>query len=250
MLLNVYAPCKVSRQQVLWDNISLRLTAFNGQNICVCGDFNVVRCVEERRSVGMVCRQSRITNFNQLIDGNFLLDLPLRGRSFIWYRDDIRSMSRINQFLLSESWCVTWPNCVQSASTRGVSDHFPLQLSIDEENWGPKPLCMLKCWEKFSSYKTFVRDQWNSFLVDRWGGYVRKEKFKLVKIAIKGWHQLHSQNLPAKILSMKDKITAFDMKGESAVLDDEEVEELHGLYEELFSLSRINNSICWQQSRA
>ena len=28
-----------------------------------------------------------------------------------------------------------------------------------------------------------------------------------------------------------------------------EVEELHGLFEELFSLSRINTSICWQRSR-
>jgi len=34
------------------------------------------------------------------------------------------------------------------------------------------------------------------------------------------------------------------------VLLDDEVEELHGLSEDLFSLSRINNSICWQQSRA
>ena len=34
------------------------------------------------------------------------------------------------------------------------------------------------------------------------------------------------------------------------MLLDDEVEELHGLSEDLFSLSRINNSICWQQSRA
>jgi len=30
---------------------------------------------------------------------------------------------------------------------------------------------------------------------------------------------------------------------------DDEIEELHGFSEELFSLSRINSSICWQQSR-
>jgi len=33
------------------------------------------------------------------------------------------------------------------------------------------------------------------------------------------------------------------------VLSDEEIQELHGLSEELFSLSRANSSICWQQSR-
>jgi len=108
---------------------------------------------------------------------------------------------------------------------------------------------MLKCWENFLGYKTFVCEQWNSFLVEGWGGYVLKEKFKLIKLALKDWHQRHSQNIPSKILLLKDKITVIDLKGESVELIDDEIEELHGLSEDLFSLSRINNSICWQQSR-
>jgi len=35
-------------------------------------------------------------------------------------------MSRIDKFLLSEDWCFGWPNCVQTALLRGLSDHFPL----------------------------------------------------------------------------------------------------------------------------
>jgi len=213
VLFNVYASCDVSRQQVLWENISLKLNSYMGQNICICGDFNAVRCVEERRSVGLLCRQAGIANFNQFIDGHFLIDLPLRGHSFTWYRGDGRSMSRLDRFLLSKESCLTWPNSVQSASSRGVSDHCPLQLSIDVENWGPKPLRMLKCWEKFPGYKIFVHDQWNSFLVEGWGGYVLREKFKLIKLALKDWHQRHSHNISSKILLLKDKITAFDLKG-------------------------------------
>jgi len=75
VLFNVYAPCDVSIQQVLWDNISLKLNFYVGHNICICGDFNAVCCVEERRSVGLLCRQTGITNFNQIIDGHFLIDL-------------------------------------------------------------------------------------------------------------------------------------------------------------------------------
>ena len=119
---------------------------------------------------------------------------------------------------LRQGGCLTWPNCVQLASSRGVSDHCPLHLNIDVENWGPKPLHMLKCWEMFPGYKFFARDQWNSFLVEGWGGYVLKEKFKLIKVALKEWHQRHSQNIPSKIMLLKDKITAFDLKWESAVI--------------------------------
>jgi len=71
----------------------------------------------------------------------------------------------------------------------------------------------------------------------------------LIKLALREWHQSHSQNLPTKIQSLKVKIEALNLKGESEVLIDEEVEDLHGFTEELFSLSRINTSICWQQSR-
>ena len=50
-------------------------------------------------------------------------------------------------------------------------------------------------------------------------------------------------------MSLKDRISNLDLKGEAEVLLDAEVEDLHGLTEELFSLVRMNTSIYWQQSR-
>lgn len=248
-LFNVYAPCDHNRQQVLWQNIFVRLACLNDLNICLCGDFNAVRCMEERRSVGSVGISGGSALFNQLINDNFLVDLPLRGRSFTWYRGDGRSMSRLDRFLLSDRWCQTWPNCFQLASTRGLSDHCPIHLCIDIENWGPRPVRMLKCWENFQGYQSFVCEKWNYIQVEGWGGYVLKEKLKLIKFALKEWHQRHSKNLPARMSSLKDQITALVLKGEESVLVDDEIEELHGVSEELFSLSQINSSICWQQSR-
>jgi len=56
-------------------------------------------------------------------------------------------------------------------------------------------------------------------------------------LALKDWHQKHSQNLPAKILSVKNKITAFDLRCETEDLLEREIEEYHELSDELFSLS-------------
>jgi len=249
VVFNVYAPCDATRQQALWSNISNRLLSVGDQNVCICGDFNVVRCVAERHSVGIALSQTGSALFNQFIVDNSLVDLPIRGRLFTWFCGDGRSMGRIDRILLSESWCVTWPDCFQLALARGLSDHCPLVLSIDEENWGLRPLQMLKCWENFAGYDIFVREKWNSFQVEGWGGFVLKEKFKLIKLALREWHQTHSQNLPAKIVSLKDRISNLDLKGEAEVLLDAEVEDLHGLTEELFSLVQMNTSISWQQSR-
>jgi len=54
-------------------------------------------------------------------------------------------MSRLDRFLLSEEWCLLWSGYMQVAQMQGLSDHCPLMLSIDKENWGPKPSRMLKC---------------------------------------------------------------------------------------------------------
>jgi len=235
VVFNFYAPCDSSRQQALWNVLSSRLVALANQNVCVCGDFNAIRCVEERRSVSTV--------FNGFITNNCLVDLPLRGRTYTWYRGDGRSMSHIDRFLLSENWCATWPNCIQMAVSRGLSDHCPLVLSIDTQNWGPKPVRMLKCWVDFLGYNSFVRDTWCSLQISGWGSFVLKEKLKLLKLALKDWHQRHAQNLPAHILSLKEQIAFLDLKGESTMLSKDEIQELHGLSEELFSLSRANSSI-------
>jgi len=53
-----------------------------------------------------------------------------------------------------------------------------------------------------------------------------KEKFKLIKLALKDWHLSHSQNLPAKKISLKDRNSTIDLKGGISDLLDVEVEEL------------------------
>jgi len=169
-LVNVYAQCGSRDKEALWVSLLAQLLLLRGQRVCVCvclcGDFNVVRNTEERRSV----RRDHVSNdhaaFNSFIEDNRLLDLPLLGRIFTWFKGDGTSMSRIDRFLLSEEWCFVWPNCVQTTLLRGLSDYCPLVLSVDEANWGPRPNRMLKCWQDVPGYKQFVSDKWKTLQVD------------------------------------------------------------------------------------
>lgn len=38
--------------------------------------------------------------------------------------------------MLFEEWCLTWPNCVQLAQIRRLSDHCFIVSSVDEVVWG------------------------------------------------------------------------------------------------------------------
>ena len=133
-MANIYASCDNVAKQLLWDKLFVSLGVQERKNFCVCGDFNVVRCMEERKSVGTVVHYEDIDPFARFIEENFLFGLPLGGRAYTWYRGDGRSVSRLDIFLLYEAWCLTWTKCYQMAQIIGLSDHCPIVFSIDEKN--------------------------------------------------------------------------------------------------------------------
>ena len=145
VIINVYGPCDSSAKRILWEQLTPYVLSKAEFCVCICGDFNSIRSAEERKGRGLLLRQMEADMFNTFITDTLLIDLPLCGRLFTWYRGDGISMSRINRFLLSEKWCEAWPNCIQVAHQRGMSDHVPFVLLVDEDNWGPRPLRMLKC---------------------------------------------------------------------------------------------------------
>jgi hypothetical protein len=71
------------------------LSTLGDKKVCICGDFNAVRNGEERRS-----------GRNGVIADNMLVDLPLHGRKYTWFKGDGNSMSRLDCFLLSAEWCL------------------------------------------------------------------------------------------------------------------------------------------------
>jgi exonuclease III len=248
-IANVYAPCDNVGREHLWERVAALIHNDEGRAWCVSGDFNAIRSESERKSRVIGGVSENFSAFNNFIDFTMLVDLPLGGRNFTWYRGDGLSMSRLDRFLLSEEWINSWPNCFQVALSRSVSDHCPILLSIDEANWGPRPNRMLKCWSDLPGYKEFVLEKWRTFNVNGWGGYVLKEKLKLIKGSLKMWHQTHTQNLQAKIQSAKDRLSCLDVKAEEQDLLDEELGEVHLLSSEVISLSKLHASIQWQKSR-
>jgi hypothetical protein len=96
-------------------------------------------------------------------------------------------------------------------------------LWADEENYEPRPSRMLKCRIDVFGYAQFVWDKWNSLQVAGWGGSVIREKLKLIKLALKEWHETHIQNMTSRIEALKIRLAALVSKGEVVVLSVEEV---------------------------
>jgi len=69
----------------MWESLSTRLANFDGLNICVCGDFIVVRGLEEMQNTVSYNTLAGVSSFNNFIERRALVDLPLIGRRFTWY---------------------------------------------------------------------------------------------------------------------------------------------------------------------
>jgi len=126
IIINVYAPCDSEGKMALWQSLNPLVLNNTDVCLCVCRDFNSVQYSDEKKERGTVFRKVEADFFNKFIEENLLIDLPICGRLYTWYRGDGVSMSRLDRFLLSEKWCEAWPNCIQVAYQRGLSDHVPL----------------------------------------------------------------------------------------------------------------------------
>ena len=122
----VYGPNEDSQWSFLWEEL-LRVRARWHMAWCLVEDFNIIRYPSERLSCELF--SPAMFAFSDFIESNSLVDLPLEGASFTWFRDfGIPSMSRIDRALVSPDWEEHFENISQPVLPRVISDHCPLLL--------------------------------------------------------------------------------------------------------------------------
>ena len=122
----VYGPNEDSQRSFLWEEL-LQVQARWPMAWCLVGDFNIIRYPSER--LGCELFSPAMFAFSDFIESNSLVDLPLEGASFTWFRDSgFPSMSRIDRALVSLDWEEHFENISQRVLPRVISDHCPLLL--------------------------------------------------------------------------------------------------------------------------
>ncbi|GAU43299.1 hypothetical protein TSUD_389980 [Trifolium subterraneum] len=117
------------------------------------------------------------------------------------------------------------------------------------QNWGPRPLRMLKCWSDIPGYSDFVKDKWSSFHIRGWSGYILKEKLKLIKKELRFWHLNHTSNIDSKIQDAKKRLEDLDITTEDRRLTEVEEAEFKTLPVDILTFSKLQASMNWQKSR-
>ncbi|XP_020223262.1 uncharacterized protein LOC109805546 [Cajanus cajan] len=216
----------------------------------VCrGDFNAVRVEGERRGVSSYWREDDMKCSDEFIIESELVDLPLVGRKYTWYKINGKCMSRLDRFLVSNAWLSHWPHTTQWGLSRGVSDHCAILLKNEDINWGPKPFRVLDCWRGDARYAIFVRSQWKELDVEGRAAFVLKEKLKLLKCRLRWWNQETFGCLDRKINEARNIVNMLDLKSEDSNLQEVEVVQRKEWRAQLCASLTLKDNLLFQKSR-
>lgn len=153
----VYAPCDRKRRKELWKELAA-ISSLISQPWAIGRDFNVIRYEEEKNGNARNTRAMR--DFSRIINDLSLLDPLLHGGAFTWFRgENNQCASRIDRFLLSESWDEQFKLIKQRVLPRVTSDHCPIMLECGDWNKGKG---YFKFEDMWFEHKDFIE------LVEKW----------------------------------------------------------------------------------
>ncbi|KAK8628020.1 hypothetical protein V6N13_063732 [Hibiscus sabdariffa] len=244
-VLGMYAPCNVEGQCALWNDIR-RIVQAGRHPWCIVGDFNVVRTVEERQ--GMVSLARGMCEFNEFIEDLDLVDLPLKGHRFTWFGSG-NKCSRLDRFLLSVEWLEHFPGLVQVSLPRGISDHVPLSLVLDETDWGPKPFRFINAWVDNPRDVQRMGIEWGKLSESFATGDVLS-KFRAMRQFLQVWNAKEFGSIDDQIECYELLLDGLDDRVARGEVEDNVADERRELLDKVWQFYRLRESLWRQKSQA
>ncbi|XP_074299208.1 uncharacterized protein LOC141630262 [Silene latifolia] len=150
----VYGSNDAEHRERLW----VELTGFASKvtNWILMGDWNIVRSMEERIGPNPPSVRDMLA-FNQCILNCQLDDLHSLSCEYTWTNKQdaaTRVWSRLDRVLSNPLWLIHFPTTQVHVLPAGVSDHFPLLVTVADINTPRKRFSYLNCWEAHEEYGT------------------------------------------------------------------------------------------------
>ncbi|GKV31438.1 hypothetical protein SLEP1_g40124 [Rubroshorea leprosula] len=246
ILCNVYSSCDLEKKKILWGSFQQKIKNNRGC-WCIGGDFNVIRCLQERKG-GRSARRE-IMGFQEFILNSGLMHLPLLGRKYTWYQPNGQCMSRLDRFLFNDEWLTKWPDLKQWGLHRSMSDHSPILVKNEAHNWGPKPFKFFNAWLHNPGFTEMVAAKWREISIQGWGGFILKENLKMTKEFLRVWSKSSLQEVDRKIEESKEEMNRIDVKVETCSLAKEDLFLRSSHYTELLKNMQLKEEMAQQKAR-
>ncbi|XP_071718070.1 uncharacterized protein [Rutidosis leptorrhynchoides] len=248
IVTNVYGPHKDEGKRELWESLET-LMEYKDANWVLCEDFNEVRSPSERKNCEFIER--RATRFNNFIENMQLIEAPLIGRKFTRISDDGLKLSKLDRFLVSESFLQSWGDVSMISLDRGTSDHCPIFLRDKQIDFEPIPFKIFDVWLENKEVEKVIIEAWNKKVYGSRRDCTFRNKLKNVKESLREWSRHQYGYLDIDLENAKNKACALEKKADDheCNLSDSEREEWKKAREVWFQKEKEKGEVLKQKSR-
>ena len=216
----VYGPNDNGQRSTLWEELS-QVRARWPMAWCLVGDFNIIRYPSER--FGCESFSPTMFAFSDFIENNSLVDLPLEGASFTWFRDSsVPSMLRIDRVLVSLDWVEHYVNVSQWVLPRVLSDHCPLLLEAGVVRRSRSAFKFENMWLKVEGFVNRVKHWWDGYSFTGSPSFILAQKLKALKADLKKWNREEFGDLAFRKKNLLTELMGLDAREELVGLSDED----------------------------
>ena len=210
--IGLYGPNADHHRAALWKELS-RVSVRWNITCLLFGDFNIVRYPCER----LGCESFSLAMFasSNFIKNNYLVDLPLDGASFTYFRDaEPQAMSRIDKTLVSVDWVDHFGNVSQMVLLRVISDHYPLLVEASGVGRGRCAFKFKNMWLKVEGFVERVKQWWEGYSFMGSLSFVLAQKLKALKQDLKKWNKEEFGDLAFRKKCLLAELMGLDAKEE------------------------------------
>ncbi|GJV39139.1 RNA-directed DNA polymerase, eukaryota [Tanacetum coccineum] len=221
------------------DYLSLVMENWNGE-VIIMGDFNEVHKNAERS--GLVFNVQGADACNMFISNAGFEVVPLGGCLFTWCHKSATKMSKIDQFLISESLLSLCPNISAVSLDRYLSDHHPILMRESYYDYGPVPFRFFHYWFDMEDFDKLLEESWKAAPVADINAIIKmmkKLKYLIEKIHV--WNKMNKEGTSNKMRKLKADLAELDVVIDKGEGDEDVVNKRTNVVRSLRELEKLQS---------
>ncbi|KAF5760166.1 putative RNA-directed DNA polymerase [Helianthus annuus] len=246
VVVNVYAQNDPGDRRDLWTELLQLRRSTSGMWVFL-GDFNDVRCPEERLNSEFIAINAQF--FNHFITEADLVEYQMGGRQYTYMSDNGTKMSKLDRFLVSRDFMSKWPLASCMALSKLASDHCPILLSTTQTDYGKIPSRMFNSWFEIPGATEQVIHLLGIFQFEGLPDLALDVKLKWVKRRLKEWVFVRKADMESSYNTKLKRLEELELAAEQRSLDQAELEERVECKSQVLETDRLKAMDMQQKSR-
>ncbi|PWA99053.1 RNA-directed DNA polymerase, eukaryota, Reverse transcriptase zinc-binding domain protein [Artemisia annua] len=188
--------------------------------------------------------------FNAFISNSSLIDVPLGGYKFTWTDKWGSKMSKLDRFLVSESFYDAFPHTIGVILEKGTPDHRPILLKEHSVDYGPTPFRFFHSWFELDGFHKLIEDTWKCDGIVEANGLVSfKKKLQNLKRVIRDWIATKKHESTKMKQDHVLRLATIDAKIDNGIANDLDFENRRESIKVLGDIDRLEASDLAQKAR-